>query len=108
MRVAKDSQRAFPTADGGLVSEWLSTQPYGARVAAEFQRRLRAIPIMSGYAYPLASWIVEQSSEPTQCIVTLRTVDGFGVCFSLPRQQQIELGETLVARLAPKITHCAN
>jgi hypothetical protein len=43
-----------------------------------------------------------------QCIVALRTVDGFGVCFSLPRQQQIELGETLVARLAPKITHCAN
>jgi hypothetical protein len=48
VRVGKDNQRAFPTADGGLVSEWLATQPYGARVAAEFQRRLRAIPIMSG------------------------------------------------------------
>jgi hypothetical protein len=60
------------------------------------------------YAYPLASWIVEQSSDPSQCIVTLRTVDGFGVCFSLPCQQQIELGEALVARLAPKITHYAN
>jgi hypothetical protein len=62
------------------------------------------------YAYPLASWIVEQSSDPTQpqCIVTLRTVDGFGVCFSIPRQQQIELGEALVAQPAPKMTHHAN
>src|SRR5450631_2926148 len=31
------------------------------------------------YAYPLASWIVEQSSDPTQGMVTLRTVDGFSV-----------------------------
>ena len=60
------------------------------------------------YAYPLASWIVEQSSDPSQCIVTLRTVDGFGVCFSMPRQQRIELGEALVAQLAPKMTHHAN
>jgi hypothetical protein len=60
------------------------------------------------YTYPLASWIVEQSSDLTQGIVTLRTVDGFGVCFSIPRQQQIELGEALVAPLAPKMTHQAN
>src|ERR1700722_3991666 len=44
------------------------------------------------YAYPLASWVVEQSSDPTQGMVTLRTVDGFSVCFSIPRQQQNELG----------------
>jgi hypothetical protein len=37
------------------------------------------------YAYPLASWVVEQSSDPTQGMVTLRTVDGFSVCFSIPR-----------------------
>ena len=60
------------------------------------------------YTYPLASWIVEQSSDLTQGIVTLRTVDGFGVCFSMPRQQQIELGEALMAQLAPKMTHQAN
>src|ERR1700724_4654400 len=47
------------------------------------------------YAYPLASWVIEQSSNATQCIVTLRTADGFSVCFSIPRQQQIELGEAL-------------
>jgi hypothetical protein len=60
------------------------------------------------YAYPLASWVLEQSSDPTQNMVTLRTVDGFSVCFSFPRQQQIELGEALVAQLAPKMTRHAN
>ena len=60
------------------------------------------------YAYPLASWIVEQSSDLAQGIVTLRTVDGFSVCFSMPRQQRIELGEALVAQLPPKMTHHAN
>jgi len=60
------------------------------------------------YAYPLASWVVEQSSDLAQGIVTLRTVDGFSVCFSIPRQQRFELGEALVAQLAPKMTHHAN
>ena len=52
------------------------------------------------YAYPLVSWVVEASSDPTQGMVTLRTVDGFSVCFSIPRQQQSELGEALVAQPA--------
>lgn len=56
------------------------------------------------YAYPLASWMVEQSSDPTQGMVTLRTVDGFSVCFSIPRQQQSELGEALVAQPAMAAT----
>jgi hypothetical protein len=60
------------------------------------------------YAYPLASWKVEQSSDPTQGMVTLRTVDGFSVCFSIPREQQSELGEALVAQPAPKLTLRAN
>jgi hypothetical protein len=50
------------------------------------------------YAYPLASWVVEQSSDPAQGMVTLRTVDGFSVCFSIPREQQSELGEALAAQ----------
>ena len=49
------------------------------------------------YAYPLESWTVEQSSDPTQSMVTLRTVDGFSVCFSIPHRQQSELGEALVS-----------
>ena len=55
------------------------------------------------YAYPLASWAVEQSSDPTQGMVTLRTVDGFSVCFSLARQQQNALGEALVAPYEPNV-----
>ena len=60
------------------------------------------------YAYPLASWVVEQSSDPTQGMVTLRTVDGFSVCFSIPRDQQSELGEALVAQPATKAVMRAN
>lgn len=56
------------------------------------------------YAYPLASWLVEQSSDPTQTMVTLRTVDGFSVCFSIPRQQQSELGAALVAPPKANVT----
>ena len=60
------------------------------------------------YAYPLASWVVEQSSDPTQGMVTLRTVDGFSVCFSIPSDQQSELGEALVAQPATKAVMRAN
>lgn len=56
------------------------------------------------YAYPLASWTVEQSSDPTQGMVTLRTVDGFSVCFSIPVEQQSELGAALAAQPAAKAT----
>jgi hypothetical protein len=45
------------------------------------------------YTYPLGSWTFEQSPDPQTSIVTLRTTDGFGVCFSLQRRQQDELGE---------------
>src|ERR1700738_1122204 len=60
------------------------------------------------YAYPLASWEVEQSTDPTQGMMTLRTVDGFSVCFSIPREQQSELGEALVAQPVTSVTMRAN
>jgi hypothetical protein len=60
------------------------------------------------YAYPLASWVVEQSTDPTQSMVTLRTVDGFSVCFSIPRRQQSELGEALVAQGVAEVAVRAN
>jgi hypothetical protein len=60
------------------------------------------------YAYPLASWQVEQSSDPTQGMMTLRTVDGFSVCFSIPREQQSELGEALVAQPVVNVAMRAN
>ena len=60
------------------------------------------------YAYPLASWVVEPSSDPAQGVVTLHTADGFSVCFSIPRRQQSELGEALVAEPAPQAKSLAN
>jgi len=48
------------------------------------------------YAYPLASWVVEQSTDATQRIVTLETQDGFKVRFSIPEAQQNLLGEALI------------
>ena len=53
------------------------------------------------YTYPLASWAVEQSTDPTQCMVTLRTAEGFGVCFSIPREQQSLISEALAAAPPP-------
>ena len=55
------------------------------------------------YAYPLESWVLEQSSDPAHGMVTLKTTDGFSVCFSIPRRQQSELGEALVAQYEPKM-----
>ncbi|MBR0696933.1 hypothetical protein [Bradyrhizobium lablabi] len=52
------------------------------------------------YAYPLDSWMIEQSTDPAQGMMTLTTTDGFSVCFSIPRTQQSELGEALVAQPA--------
>ena len=60
------------------------------------------------YAYPLESWVIEQSTDPRQGMMTLTTSDGFSVCFSIPREQQSELGEALVSRPAPKVTMRAN
>lgn len=45
------------------------------------------------FTFPLGSWAVEQSPDPGTNIVTLRTPDGFGVCFTLQRQQQNALGQ---------------
>jgi hypothetical protein len=48
------------------------------------------------YAYPLDSWTVERSSDPTTGMVTLCTTDGFSVCFSM----QVDLQQKLAAALA--------
>jgi hypothetical protein len=60
------------------------------------------------YAYPLASWVIEQSTDPTRRMMTLRTTDGFSVCFSMPSEQQSELGEALVTQPAAPFTMRAN
>ncbi|MBI5132631.1 MAG: hypothetical protein HZA66_24600 [Rhodopseudomonas palustris] len=49
------------------------------------------------YSYPLKSWQIERSSDPSTGMVTLRTTDGFSVCFSMPIALQSDLGNALVA-----------
>jgi hypothetical protein len=60
------------------------------------------------YAYPLDSWMIEQSSDPGVRMMTLRTADGFSVCFSVVREQQNLLGEAIAAESQPKATQRAN
>jgi len=60
------------------------------------------------YTYPLGSWTFEQSPDPQTNIVTLRTADGFGVCFSLQRQQQDALGEAFTNDFEVKSSFLAN
>jgi hypothetical protein len=49
------------------------------------------------YAYPLASWTVERSSEPGTGMMTLSTTDGFSVCFAMEREMQHTLAEALAS-----------
>ena len=49
------------------------------------------------YAYPLSSWTIEQSTDPRTGMVTLCTVDGFSVCFSMQQELQHELGAALAS-----------
>lgn len=60
------------------------------------------------YTYPLGSWKFEHSSDLTASIVTLRTLDGFSVCFAMQRQQQDELSEALSSRPIPAIPRLTN
>ena len=50
------------------------------------------------YAYPMASWVLEQSSDPARNLVTLRTLDGFSVCFSISGGQQSELAQAFACQ----------
>jgi len=52
------------------------------------------------YAYPLASWMLEQSTDASQRIITLETEDGFRVRFSIPKSEQCLLGEALIQPLS--------
>ena len=47
------------------------------------------------FAYPMGSWSIEEASDPASLIVTLRTKDGFGVSFSMPRGHAEELGNSM-------------
>src|ERR1700689_4798084 len=49
------------------------------------------------YAYPLASWTVERSSDPGTGMMTLSTTAGFSVCFAMEREMQHTLAEALAS-----------
>jgi hypothetical protein len=62
-------------------------------IEAALRRRFRDASLR--YTYPMGSWEVEAASDPAHLIVTLRTEDGFGVSFSIPRGRAGELGAAL-------------
>ena len=53
------------------------------------------------YAYPLASWSIEQATDATQRIITLATPDGFSIRFAIPKDEQNVLGEALLTQYPP-------
>jgi hypothetical protein len=92
----------FVDAAGNPATIRLSLKQVGALVMTLPTLLQRALQTRYGderlrHAYPLASWTVEQSIDQTQRLVTLQTEDGFSVCFAVPREQQSELGEALMA-----------
>jgi hypothetical protein len=60
------------------------------------------------FAYPLTSWRVEQSSDLSTGMMTLYAPDGFSVCFSMGRELQSKLGETLAADQISSLATRAN
>lgn len=47
------------------------------------------------FTYPIESWMVEQAIDPSLVILTMRTTDGFGVSFSMPRSKAEEMADSI-------------
>jgi hypothetical protein len=47
------------------------------------------------FTYPMESWVVEQAIDPALVSLTLRTTDGFGVSFSMPRSKAEEMADSI-------------
>lgn len=62
-------------------------------IEAALRRQLRNNSFR--YTYPIGSWVIEQSTDPSSLIVTLRTTDGFGVSFSMPRADVFQFAGAL-------------
>lgn len=67
-------------------------------IEAALQRQFRDAAFR--YAYPVRSWSVEEAADPGAVIVTLRTVDGFGVSFSMGRGNAEKLGYSMAGWVA--------
>lgn len=60
------------------------------------------------FAHPIGSWSIEQASDPSALIVTMRTMDGFGVSFCMGRGNAMQFADSLAeVEAAPeaKFTH---
>ncbi len=55
------------------------------------------------FAYPMGSWTIEQSTDPKTLILTMRTTDGFGVSFSLPRAKAEDFSQAITAGVNDKV-----
>jgi hypothetical protein len=60
------------------------------------------------YTYPLGAWTLEHAADRDRNLLTLRTVDGFSVCFNMFRSAQKELGEALVSGVEPQTPAMGN
>jgi hypothetical protein len=103
----------FVDSTGKPATVKLSLNQVGA-LAATLPRLIdQALRTRSGdsslrYTYPLASWAVEHTSDPTVAMITLSTIDGFSVGFSMLRGEQYQLGEALAAESAAKLNRLVN
>jgi hypothetical protein len=60
------------------------------------------------FAYPLTSWRIEQSSDPSTGMITLCAPDCFSICFSMQRELQNKLGEAIGTDEFSSITTITN
>jgi hypothetical protein len=74
----------------------------------ETSMRMRYGDASLRYAYALGSWFLEQSSDPATLMMTLTTVDGFSVCFSMRWEQGDALGATLTQPMAMEAVPALN
>ncbi|ABQ35922.1 MULTISPECIES: hypothetical protein [Bradyrhizobium] len=93
----------FEDAAGQPIALSLSVSQAGALIMTlpgllEMALRARYGDQALRYAYPLASWTIEQSTDAAQRIMTLATADGFSVRFAIPTAEQNVLGEALLAQ----------
>ncbi|MGJ5179037.1 hypothetical protein ACQR16_12895 [Bradyrhizobium oligotrophicum] len=93
----------FEDATGNAAALSLSVSQAGALVMTlpgllEMALRTRYGDQALRYAYPLASWTIEQSTDATQRIMTLATPDGFSIRFAIPKGEQNVLGKALLAQ----------
>jgi hypothetical protein len=90
----------FTNSDGSPAQMRLSLKQVGDLVMTLPDLITKALRVRYGdnslrYAYPLASWTVERSTDPKMGMVTLCTTDGFSVCFSMPDEQRRQLAQSL-------------